>query len=156
MTIPDRSQWLRSLMSLPAEVVINAVKILTADWQIKPKALSQSGLGMMKLRDGAFHEPFYLGEIPVATAWLEILTPDGETCEGAAQIMDDSSSLAETLALCDAILANRLSGWEQIADLVDQGMAQIQEQTRIRKAMLDRSRVNFSLLDAAGGEEDAY
>lgn len=154
MSIPERSQWMRALSALEPEELTKQVDDVTRGWQISPKALPQSGLAMLKLQDSAYYEPFYLGEIPLATAWLEILTPDGRQAEGAALIMDDNLDFARALAVCDAILANRLPGFERIADLTIQGYGICHQEEQRRKTMLTRTRVDFSLLDDVGDDDE--
>lgn len=154
MKIPERSQWIRALTAHPTEKVAAVINLVTETWRIIPKTVPQSGLAILKLQDGAFHEPFYLGEIPLATAWVRVITSEGMKAEGAAQVVADSTTLAETLALCDAILAYRLSGWRKIADLVRSGLKIRTDQDEVRKAMLAKTQVDFSLLNAVGGDDE--
>ncbi|HEB79691.1 MAG TPA: phosphonate C-P lyase system protein PhnG [Rhodospirillales bacterium] len=154
MKIPERSQWVRALTAHPNEKVLAAIDSGNKTWRVIPKAVPQSGLAIIKFQDGAFHEPFYLGEIPLATAWVRVITSEGREVEGAAQVMADSAALAETLALCDAILAHRLSGWRKIADLVRSGLKMRTDQDMVRKAMLAKTQVDFSLLDAVGDDDE--
>lgn len=149
-----REQWLRCLDCLPNQKITDLCDKLSQGWQIKAKALPQAGLAMLKLQDGAFHDPFYLGEIPLSTAWVEVVTPDGKQWQGAARIMNDDSNFAQTLAICDAILAHKLPGWAEMDRLVEQGHSQLKKEKKIRKAMLQRTMVNFSLLDEAGGKDE--
>lgn len=146
----ERTAWVRALKALPKKDLLDLTGELSEDWMLRPKSLPQSGLGMMKLKDGAFNDAFYLGEFPISSAWLEITTPDGSKAEGAAQVMDDNTELAEALALCDAILSSKLPGWEQIYNLVEKGIAITEKTNRERKMMLARTRVDFSLLDNVG------
>jgi alpha-D-ribose 1-methylphosphonate 5-triphosphate synthase subunit PhnG len=127
------------------------VETLSSDWQIRPKTLPQAGLGMLKMRDSALNDPFYLGEFPMASCSVTVTTGSGETVEGAVLVMDDRVERAEELALCDAVLAARLPGWQQLYELLQEGMARRAENSRERKAMLARTRVDFSLLDDVGG-----
>ncbi len=154
MTIPERSQWIRALTAHPTEKVLTAINSVTKAWRIIPKTVSQSGLAILKLKDGAFNEPFYLGEIPLATAWVRVITSEGIKAEGAAQVMADSTHLAETLALCDAILAHRLSGWRKIIGLVRSGLKMRMDQDEVRKTMLAKTKVDFSLLNAGEGDDE--
>jgi len=151
--ITKRTEWVSALRTLPIEDILSTTTQLTDGWKVQSKSLPQSGLGMMKLNDSAFNEPFYLGEIPVSSAWLEVTTLEGQQAEGAAQVMDDRVELAEALALCDAILSAQLSGWEQVASMVDKGMKN-REKTRLeRKRILAHTKVDFSLLDDVGDED---
>lgn len=146
----DRTQWVSALTALPTEKLLSLGTALSTDFTIRPKALPQSGLGMLKLNDGAFNQPFYLGEIPLASVWIEVETADGRVVEGAAQVMDDRIEVAEALAVCDATLANHLQGWEQVLVHVEQGVALRAEEHKQRKQMLAATQVDFSLLDEAG------
>jgi len=154
VNIHERKNWVRLLMAVAVDDVCQLAEQLTQDWQLRYKSLPQSGLGMMKLRDGAMNEPFYLGEIPVSSAWVELTLPDGVVAEGAAQVMNDNQDLAEAIAVCDAILANDLPGHEQLTALLEQGAGHITKETQNRKQMLARTKVNFSLLDAAGDDDE--
>ena len=143
----NRTEWVSALSTQASDKLLAITTALSCDWTISPKSLPQSGLGMLKLNDSAFEEPFYLGEFPLASAWLEIKTADGTIAQGAAQVMDDRVEIAEALAICDAVLAAKLPGWEKIADLLEQGMASREATRRERKQMLASTRVDFSLLD---------
>ena len=149
-TMIKRTEWVRALKALPKKDLFDITNELSENWVLRPKSLPQSGLGMMKLKDSAFNDAFYLGEIPISSAWLEVTIADGSKAEGAAQVMDDNTELAEALALCDAILSSKLPGWERIYNLVEKGIAITKKTHRERKMILARTRVNFSLLDNVG------
>ena len=149
----ERTRWIIALNALPANEIISTMTELSKNWDIRPKSIPQSGLGMLKLNDSAFNEPFYLGEFPLASAWLEVHTPDGLMAEGAAQVMDDRVELAEALALCDAVLSARLLGWEQVAVMVERGELMRKTISYNRKQILARTQVDFSLLDDADGND---
>jgi alpha-D-ribose 1-methylphosphonate 5-triphosphate synthase subunit PhnG len=146
-----REEWVSALSAVPESRLSEVVETLSSDWQIRPKTLPQAGLGMLKMRDSALNEPFYLGEFPMASCSVTVTTGSGETVEGAVLVMDDRVERAEELALCDAVLAARLPGWQQLYELLQEGMARRAENSRERKAMLARTRVDFSLLDDVGG-----
>ncbi|MGD8938052.1 MAG: phosphonate C-P lyase system protein PhnG [Gammaproteobacteria bacterium] len=149
----NRTEWVRALTALPAEQLLSITTSLSSDWKVCPKAVPQSGLGILKLNDSAFAEAFYLGEFPMSTAWLEIQTPDGQIAEGAAQVMDDRAGLAEALALSDAVLSARLPGWERLEELLNKGVSIRTATSRERKKILAHTRVNFSLLDDVGDDD---
>jgi alpha-D-ribose 1-methylphosphonate 5-triphosphate synthase subunit PhnG len=107
---------------------------------------------MLQLEDGAYREPFFLGEFPLASAWVEITTPEGITAQGAAQVMDDDVELVETLAICDAILSARLPNWEKLAEMMERGEQAVAAKDRERKQMLAATQVDFSLLEDVGAE----
>ena len=148
-----REDWTRALCAVPEHQLAEVAKGFPDSWTITPKAMPQAGLGLMKMRDSALGDDFYLGEFPMASCWLSISTPAGEHSEGAAIIMDDKLDQAEHIALCDAVLAARLPGWEQVAELIAQGQRQLEKTALERKSLLARTRVDFSLLDDVGDED---
>lgn len=148
----SRRDWPRALACQPQSTLKPLIDELTAGWRIAPVQLTQTGLAMLQMSDSACNDPYFLGEIPLARAWLEITTETGEQFQGAAQLMDDDAGKIECLAICDAVLANRLPGWEKLHALVETGMAQLGDIQRQRNQMLAKTRVDFELLNAA--EED--
>jgi alpha-D-ribose 1-methylphosphonate 5-triphosphate synthase subunit PhnG len=148
-----REQWVSALNMVPEQSLTCLANSFPKSWKVTPKALPQSGLGMLKLRDSALGEAFYLGEFPLATCWLKVATEDGEIAQGAAMVMDDRVDRAEQMALCDAVLSARLPGWERVAALIEQGQSLRAEQAYERKAVLAATRVDFSLLDDVGDDD---
>jgi alpha-D-ribose 1-methylphosphonate 5-triphosphate synthase subunit PhnG len=148
-----REDWLSALSAVPEDQLATVVDALSSGWKISPTTLPQAGLGMLRMRDGALNEPFHLGEFPLASCRISVTTESGETAEGAALVMDDRVERAERLALCDAILAARLPGWRQVFALLFDGMARREDLNYARKAMLARTRVDFTLLDDVGGDD---
>ena len=141
-----RNQWVQALTAHPPKLIIELVQRIGHEWEISYETLPQNGLSLLQVQDSVFHEPYYLGEIPLANAWVLLTAPNGQSWQGAAQVMSDFPDLASSLAICDAILANQLSGWQQVQELVEKGMIIRQEENRRRGAMLETTRVNFSLL----------
>lgn len=149
----ERSQWCNALQAVPEKQILSLTKEMMSTWRVRSKVIPQAGLGMLKLRDSALGEPFYLGEFPLASAWIEVETADGTVAEGAAQIMSDRTELAEALAFCDVVLAERLPGWEQVAELLTEGAAIRARIAEERKQILSRTQVDFSLLDEVEVED---
>lgn len=149
-----REQWVAALSKVPEQTLGDTLDKLTQDWEVKAKTLPQSGLGMLKVRDSALGDDYYMGEFPLASCWLSVQTEQGQIAEGAAWIMDDSVERAEQMALCDAILSSRLSGWEQVLELLEQGRKIQVDEKNERKSLLAKTRVNFSLLDDVGEQND--
>lgn len=150
----SRHQWPRYLMAIDSDQIRNQAKRFAECFCIEDVQLPQSGLGLMKLRDGALGELYFPGELPIATARVRITTSDGEDCDGAAQIMDDRASLARDIAILDAVLAHRLPGYHTIIPLLQNGQDNIEAQTKERKALLEMTRVNFQLLGHTEDEND--
>lgn len=145
----ERTSWVRALTALPVNELINATAEIAQDWILQPKSMPQSGLGMLKVKESTLNENFYLGEFCLSSAWLEVTTADGQVAEGAAQVMDDRVELAETLALCDAILSVQLPGWEKVLSMVEKGLELRNATEKERKTILARTQVDFALLDEA-------
>ncbi|NEO97209.1 MAG: phosphonate C-P lyase system protein PhnG [Symploca sp. SIO2E9] len=141
------NQWLRALTAHAPEIVIQLAARLTQGWQISYETIPQTGLSLLQLQDSVFHEPYYLGEIPLSTAWVKLNIGNGQNYEGAAQVISDVPNLATSLAICDAILMNQLEGWQEVADLMARGLAIRQEEDNLRGAMLAKTKVDFSLLN---------
>jgi alpha-D-ribose 1-methylphosphonate 5-triphosphate synthase subunit PhnG len=153
MDIP-RKDWLRALTAHPAPTLNALADQLAADGEVTFTRLPQAGLGLLTLTDGAFHEPYYLGEFPLSACHIELVFPNGCRAEGGAQVLADDVELARSLAILDAILAARLPGWKQLAKYVQSGAAQLREEDHRRRAVLAATRVDFALLGNAGEGND--
>ena len=150
-----RNEWVRALTAHPPEMITSlAQRIVKDDWKLIHLELPQTGLGMLKLADGAFNEPYYLGEFPLARCHVRLILPDEQTAEGGAHIMTDDTELAESLAILDGVLAERLPGWEEVAALVKSGIDRRVEEHLERCALLSATRVDFSLLGTAEEEDE--
>jgi alpha-D-ribose 1-methylphosphonate 5-triphosphate synthase subunit PhnG len=147
MTIPPRNLWVKALTVYSSQNLQSLAESLTNNWQVKYKYLPQSGLNLLQVQDSVFHEPYYLGEIPVAIAWIELSNQSNETYEGAAQVMSDSAELAVDLAICDAVLANQLPGWQKVANLIKKGLEKRDNEEAQLGIILAKTKVNFSLLN---------
>lgn len=150
----SRHQWPRCFMAIDADLIRKEAQRFAECFCIEDVQLPQSGLGLMKVRDGALGELYFPGELPLATARVRITASDGVDCDGAAQIMDDRASLARDIAILDAVLAHRLPGYHTIISLLQKGQDNIEAQTKERRALLETTRVNFSLLGHAEEEND--
>jgi alpha-D-ribose 1-methylphosphonate 5-triphosphate synthase subunit PhnG len=145
----NQKYWCRALSLIPAEELKTVIDSVSPSWRITPKTLPLSGLGLIEVEDSALHDRFYLGEIPVTTAWVDVQTDDAQNYEGYASTMDDDLELTEYMAIADAIVANQLPGHEKIEHLILQGMKVINKEKLIRKDILLQSRVEFDLLETA-------
>lgn len=153
MHIP-RHDWPRALATQSTQQLTAVLDEITVHWTISPVQLPETGLAMLQLRDSAFNDPYFLGEIPLASAWVSIRTEDQQEYQGAAQLMDDDREMIEALAVCDAILAHRLPGWQALYQRVEIGMAALANEQQRRNAMLAKTRVDFALLNATEQDDD--
>lgn len=155
MTIPPRNLWIRTLTAHANQTVLKMAETLAQNWQINYKFLPQVGLSLLQVEDGVFHEPYYLGEIPLASVQIEIIDERSEVFIGAAQVMSDSVDLAIALAVCDVVMIHQLPGWQQVAKLIKQGMEKRALEDLQRGAMLARTKVDFSLLNQEENDVEA-
>jgi alpha-D-ribose 1-methylphosphonate 5-triphosphate synthase subunit PhnG len=149
-----RGAWPRALTALSADELQGVGEELAAQYTVTDVSLPQAGLALVQMRDGAFHEHYYLGETPIARAHVHVRGSDGREAQGAAQILDDRAGLARTLALLDAVLAARLPGWERVARLVERGRELRAAEDDARRQILARTRVDFATLGATEEEDE--
>lgn len=144
--IYTRAQWPSLLLACPAESVRMLARSLCKLHEVQDILVPQSGLALLKLRDSAMGDTYYPGEVPLSIAHVRIITSDGSSFEGAAQLLDDRCSLVRAIAVLDAVLAAKLSGHEEAKILLATGGLRLDEQTTQRRALLASTRVDFSLL----------
>lgn len=144
-----RSQWIKALSQIERVDLVKRIQHLAKDWLVKPVSLPQSGLGALKLKESTLAEPFFLGEFPLSSVWIEISMPDGRVAQGAANVMHDDVEYAEALAICDAVLAEKLDGFDEIEALLIKGLQLFEEKEMARRKLLASTRVDFSLLEDA-------
>ena len=136
-----------ALAALQREEVFQTAHRLASAHTVRPLALSRGGLALLPLRESVHRQVFYLGEIPLSSSHVEITADDGTVVQGGATAMLDDADFADALAICDGVLAHRLAGWEEVADRVNEGRELLRDRARLRKTVLNRSRVSFSLLN---------
>lgn len=151
INIPQKD-WIRALTAHPSKDLIALAEVLTLEASVTLLQLPQAGLGLMTFKESAFHDQFYLGEFPLSSCHVD-LHYAGDVCGvGHAQVMMDDAELAKALAILDAILANQLPNWQQVYQYLVQGQAQRTQLDQLRNTMLEKTRVNFSTLDAVERE----
>lgn len=143
-----REKWVSALTAHPPATIKAVASECTRNCRVTHRALPQEGLFLLRMRESVMGEDFFLGEIPVSSAWVELHMGDGRVVEGAAKVLADSRELAVALAVCDAVAAHALEGSEQVAALIEQGLEKRRETERKRAAMRARTAVDFSLLTA--------
>lgn len=152
MNIP-RNDWPSALCQINAAEIKELAAKLCRDIEVRDVVLPQAGLGLLSLTDGAFHEPFYLGEIPVARAQVILKTADGREVQGGTVLVDDRVQLARSIAILDAVLSGRLPDYELVASLVERGNQLRIQKMNERGQMLAATRVDFSLLEQEDDED---
>jgi alpha-D-ribose 1-methylphosphonate 5-triphosphate synthase subunit PhnG len=142
-----------SLLAAGRERVLSYARAAARDLTVQPLQPAEAGLALMQWRDAVMHQPFYLGEVPVARAAVAV-SVNGERVEGGAIVMADDADLAQALAVLDAVWAHRLPGAEDVDELAQIGARARACLRAERQAMLKRTRVDFSLLSEAEDEEE--
>ena len=145
----SRDLWVYALSAVPEPDLKAAADQIKERYAIRHCNLPEEGLGLLKMIDGALGNPYYLGEFPVASAHVELHDRHDRIFPGGAHVMHDSADYATDLAVCDAALAGRLEGWEDIEVLLNMGIQLRHQHAQRRKTMLARTRVDFDLLSAA-------
>ena len=145
-----RKDWAAALCALPAAEVKHLANVLSGEMEVRDVALPHAGLGLLNLRDGAFEESYFIGEIPVARAEVIVRSAAGVEERGGALIVDDRAQFARSIAILDAVLAGKLPGSVPAMALVQRGMQVRQQKQSERNKLLTATRVDFSLL----GEDD--
>ncbi len=151
----ERRRLVACLVAAGREPVLNTAAQLTEGLTVTPLQPAESGLALMQWRDAVKHQPFFLGEVPMARAAVALVNHRGERAEGGAVVMADDAVLAHALAVLDAVFAQRWPGAEVVDALAQRG-AQTRERIRaVRQAGLKRTRVDFALLAEADDESQA-
>lgn len=152
-TAPTRRELPRLLLALDEAKVQAVMATIAAAYQIEDVTLPQAGLGLLKLKDGAMHEAYYPGEIPLASAHV-VLNARHVRAEGAAQVLHDSAKLARAIAIADAIFGAELPEKSALFPLLQEGAARLAAEASARRKMLARTRVDFALLGSTEEDDD--
>ena len=151
----ERRHLVACLVAAGREPVLSTAAQLTEGMTVTPLQPAESGLALMQWRDAVQHQPFFLGEVPMARAAVSLVNHRGERAEGGAVVMADDAELAQALAVLDAVFAQRWPGVEAVDALALRG-AQARDRIRaVRQAGLKRTRVEFALLAEADDESEA-
>ncbi|MBA4175399.1 MAG: phosphonate C-P lyase system protein PhnG [Leptothrix sp. (in: Bacteria)] len=150
----ERRHLVACLVAAGREPVLSTAAQLTEGLTVTPLQPAESGLALMQWRDAVQHQPFFLGEVPMARAAVALVNHRGERAEGGAVVMADDAELAQALAVLDAVFAQRWPGAEAVDALALRG-AQGRDRIRaVRQAGLKRTRVDFALLAEADDESE--
>jgi alpha-D-ribose 1-methylphosphonate 5-triphosphate synthase subunit PhnG len=151
----ERRHLVACLVAAGREPVLSTAAQLTEGLTVTPLQPAESGLALMQWRDAVQHQPFFLGEVPMARAAVALVNHRGERAEGGAVVMADDAEMAQALAVLDAVFAQRWPGVEAVDALALRG-AQARDRIRaVRQAGLKRTRVDFALLAEADDESEA-
>lgn len=151
----ERRHLVACLVAAGREPVLNTAAQLTEGLTVTLLQPAESGLALMQWRDAVQHQPFFLGEVPMARAAVALFNHRGERAEGGAVVMADDAELAQALAVLDAVFAQRWPGAEAVDALALRGAKARDDVRAIRQAGLKRTRVDFALLAEADEDSEA-
>lgn len=151
----ERRHLVACLVAAGRDAVLAAAAQAVEGLVVMPLQPAESGLALMQWRDAVLHQPFFLGEVPMARAAVALLGPRGERAEGGAVVMADDAELAHALAVLDAVFAQRWPGAEAVHALALRGAQARDEVRAVRQAGLKRTRVDFALLAQADGPTES-
>ena len=143
---PPRSDWLRCWTALPPARLESLAQLMSQRYRVEELQPTTSGLGLLPWRESALGETFFLGEVPLARAWVQLHSADGQRCEGAAVMMDDRAGLARALAVLDAVTAANWPGADQAEELLLLGAQALKRADAMRQALMAETRVHFSAM----------
>lgn len=166
-----RPEWPTLLSLLPRQRLRAALAALTElGYSYSAMQPAADGFALLQLEDSCERQPFYLGELPIAVAAVAVTTPTGKITEGACQLMSSDVSLAEEIAVWDAILGDLCSmhsqnqsqsqssdqSQEELAvvkakalgqELLAEGATARSQRDAERQATLAATKVNFQMMD---------
>lgn len=117
-------------------------KKLASHYEVKIIQAPETCLVMMPARDSVEQSSFFLGELLVTEAVVEI---NGHRGYGLA--MEDRPEHALTYAIIDAALNGNLPEAQEINVLVEQAQDEITSRLELEKRMIASTRVNFAILE---------
>lgn len=151
----ERRHLVACLVAAGREPVLNTAVQLTEGLTVTPLQPAESGLALLQWRDAVKHQPFFLGEVPMARSAVALVNQCGERAEGGAVVMADDAELAHALAVLDAVFARRWPGAEAVDALALRGAQTLDDLRAVRQAGLKRTRVDFALLAEADEDSEA-
>jgi alpha-D-ribose 1-methylphosphonate 5-triphosphate synthase subunit PhnG len=150
----DRASLGADLVAAPRAALLDLSERLGSQLHCRPRVPTEAGLSLLQLREPVRRQGFFVGEVPMALASVEVEGPDGRWLPGGAVSLTESPRLVEALALFDAVLVHRLAGWAEVAELARAGRGARELALRRRAEALGRTRVDFSLLSEAEPDEE--
>lgn len=147
--IPSEPHPVTALAAAPLAEVLDLGERLTLRHCVRHASVPQDGLFLLALEDGIRQEPWYIGEIPVASVLVEVSAADGRKTRGGAVLMGVDAAFATAVAVCDAVLRAGFDGAEEVASLVQRGRMTLTQRASERAAQRAATRVDFA--DLADG-----
>lgn len=150
-----RGSWPALLALHDTEALTASVTaVVEAGYSFHHVSQAADGFALLQLEDSCQRQPFYLGELPLASAEVQVQTPGGHKLDGACQLMSDDAAAVEAIAIWDALLAADDIAEPAHAAVKARGLALLEEAiakreaiAAERKAILAATKVNFQMMD---------
>jgi phosphonate C-P lyase system protein PhnG len=139
------------IAAAPREAVIALADALRAGRRLEHLQVPQEGLWLLQVAEPVRGDGYFIGEVPVGQACVELHDAGRGAARGGAVLMHADRELAVAAAVCDAVARAGWPGAEEVDRLRAAGAASREEAMRARAAILERTRVDFAEL----GQEDA-
>lgn len=136
------TQIMQALAYAPRAQVLTLAGQIRSSTTVIHLTIPDEGLWMLTMEDGVFQDQFYLGEIPAASAAVEL----GDGSRGSAILLGDDVEQAESIAICLAALKGDRSESVAIRELIQEGLRVQTQTSTTRDAMRASSRVAFAEL----------
>lgn len=136
------TQIMQALAHAPRAQVLNLAGQIRSSTTVIHLTIPDEGLWMLTMEDGVFQDQFYLGEIPAASAAVEL----GDGSRGSAILLGDDVEQAESIAICLAALKGERPESVAIRELIQEGLRVQTQTSTTRDAMRASSRVAFAEL----------
>lgn len=151
MIVP-RSQLTASLLWVRREDVLACAERVSERFEVRDLDAPENGIALLSMEDGALGDAFNAGEIPLSISHVSLKHCEtGREVEGGAVVMRDDPALARAIAVIDASLQQDEESDEELTELLREGAARQRAEHAMRTNILNRTRVDFTLL--AGGTD---
>ena len=139
------------LAAVPAADLVALAGRLSTGRTIEHLRIPQQGLWLLQMAEPVRGDGFFLGEVPMAQAAVAVTDPRLGTIQGGAVLLGAEAATAVAAAVCVAIADAGWDGSEAVRALAARGAASRAAQSRVRAAILDRTRVDFAELGQEAG-----
>jgi len=130
----------------PRQAVLDLAQALSAGRRLEHLSLPQDGLWLLQIEEPVRHDGYFIGEVPVGQASVEVHDAVRGETRGGAILMHADRELAVAVAVCDAITRAGWPGSEEVAQLCATGASVRNSAAAVRAAIRERTRVDFSEL----------
>jgi phosphonate C-P lyase system protein PhnG len=136
------NQAMLALAQAPRAEVLALAQNIRSSTTVRHLTIPGESLWMLTMEDGVFQDQFYLGEMPAASAAVEL----GDGSQAGAILLGDDVEQSEAIAICLAALKGARPETPAIEQLIQKGLSDLASIRSTRDAMRSGSRVAFAEL----------